>query len=503
MTTTITANDIQLDGIGKYISLDKLQVNIEVNCHATLTLSCVISYEQVMTINQSGIQEISVDILNHDLSGHFFYGLCSTYSIQHIGAVYYLYAEAISMTRCMDIEYKSRSFQNINDSYKDIIESIMSVYLQHNEIFVSDRLFLPTEELLLQYQETDWNFIKRIASLTHCYVCPDMCNDGIQYYIGIPDGAIRAEKKEALIVSNKLAEYNDFQDNNLVFSCEPKEWVEYTFLRRNYPVRLGDRIQLDGNIFHVKKADMEYSAKIGVLQSTITVGKRSAQWKSKFYSKRIKGLALRGTVIDRIHEFSKVHLDIDQTQDIETATWFREANYFSAGDYKGWTGMNEIGDRVDIYFPSHKENDAYILRVVRQDYGKTNQSMQRLNAVASQNAAPGGSTQLPQYFSAPNGQEILMNGDTIMFSASESASYLQIDANSGIYVHATESMSLTALNGNVGKPVNGKGTSSIPSEHIQVKSGKKTVIQSGNSAIKIENNEIEITSYQIHEIVDK
>lgn len=61
----------------------------------------------------------------------------------------------------MDIKRKSRSFQDAALTYREITEKIVKEYGADLIWNVSDRQL---ERPFIQYQETDYQFIKRIAS---------------------------------------------------------------------------------------------------------------------------------------------------------------------------------------------------------------------------------------------------------------------------------------------------------------------------------------------------
>ena len=47
----------------------------------------------------------------------------------------------------------------------------------------------------LQYQETDWEFIMRIASLCNGYLYPDVCSYKPHFYCGLPqENAVMIQK---------------------------------------------------------------------------------------------------------------------------------------------------------------------------------------------------------------------------------------------------------------------------------------------------------------------
>ena len=62
-----------------------------------------------------------------------------------------------------------------------------------------------------------------------------------------------------------------------------------------------------------------------------------------YYNKAIAGIAFRGTVLEVKLNHAKVHLEIDETQDIETAHWFPVAVGNNA-----WHVMPHVGEQVKV-----------------------------------------------------------------------------------------------------------------------------------------------------------
>ncbi len=59
---------------------------------------------------------------------------------------------------------------------------------QEIEIFFSEPWEEKTGELVLQYYETDWEFLKRIASRRHQFLVPDPQTMGIKLSYALPKG---------------------------------------------------------------------------------------------------------------------------------------------------------------------------------------------------------------------------------------------------------------------------------------------------------------------------
>ena len=74
-----------------------------------------------------------------------------------------LIINAISHTWKMDIQKRSRSFQNTSITYREMAQAVTQEYGASLIWNVSDK---PLEHPIIQYKETDYQFLQRICS--HC-----------------------------------------------------------------------------------------------------------------------------------------------------------------------------------------------------------------------------------------------------------------------------------------------------------------------------------------------
>ena len=81
------------------------------------------------------------------------------------------------------------------------------------------------------------------------------------------------------------------------------------------------------------------------------------------HNEKISGLALLGTVLDTRDTYVKIHLRIDETQDVNTAKWFPYASEANNLFYC----MPEIGQNLSLYFSNADENSAIAINSVRRN----------------------------------------------------------------------------------------------------------------------------------------
>jgi hypothetical protein len=81
----------------------------------------------------------------------------------------------------------------------------------------------------------------------------------------------------------------------------------------------------------------------------------------------LAGVSLMGKVIKVKDEEVKIQLCCDENQEGTGARWFSFSSIYSSGDGSGWYCMPEPGDLVRLYFPTAKEEEAYVISSFHED----------------------------------------------------------------------------------------------------------------------------------------
>ncbi|MBR3772512.1 MAG: hypothetical protein IKL07_09600, partial [Clostridium sp.] len=140
------------------------------------------SYVSSITENS----ELKVSIVKKDSIKVIFCGYTTSVEVCSKAGYYVATIRAIAYTAKMDIEKKSRSFFKKGVTYHQILEEVIKDYpnTQMKEMVQTKRV---TDFPILQYQETDWEFIKRIASMYEVVVTPVCTESFPRFYIGKPE----------------------------------------------------------------------------------------------------------------------------------------------------------------------------------------------------------------------------------------------------------------------------------------------------------------------------
>lgn len=299
-----------------------------------------------------------------------------TVRIEKIEGVYYASLEAKSGTSIMDVKKKNASFQKSNTTYYDIIKKVIKEYPKSDFIDYT-KASSEVDELIVQYEETDFEFIKRLSTkLKTVVISDDSCNFP-RFYLGVPTKKNVLLEKNSYSVIKNLSLFNDVYYNDSEGIVE-KSFIGYQIVSGKI-LFVGDSVTFNDETLVVSKATSEMIK--SELINTYTLVPEMGLGQKNILNAKIKGESLEGKVLEALDTSLKVQLDIDT----ETSNWFKYIPETSNFMYN----MPCRGDKVKVYFPSVKEDEAIVTRVAYK-------------------ASGGNSTLDPdtKYFSNPEGRRI-------------------------------------------------------------------------------------------------
>lgn len=91
----------------------------------------------------------------------------------------------ITHTYLMDLSPVIRSFQIPGMQYQRLFDTVAGSY-PGGGCIMSEEGGSVTKDIIVQYQETDWTFLKRLASHLNTVIVPSYRTDGVKCYIGLP-----------------------------------------------------------------------------------------------------------------------------------------------------------------------------------------------------------------------------------------------------------------------------------------------------------------------------
>lgn len=162
MNTTYLNLDLQQYTVK---SLRELEIKQMLNEHSSMHITALLYDEQKdndIYDTKAGTQ-IALEQKNGEQNELLFQGIVTKIAIEKKQDIYYLNIEALSNTYLLDIKKVSQSFQNVNMTYIDMIKKVLQPY-QGSDVIDNASEGRTIENLIVQYMETDWQFIKRVIS---------------------------------------------------------------------------------------------------------------------------------------------------------------------------------------------------------------------------------------------------------------------------------------------------------------------------------------------------
>ena len=427
-----TQGDILIEPY-KFQKITSLKVVRELNQHAKLYVSGIIDEENVDKYVETADADASISISVKDdqnTLANVFQGVVASIQVNANNDVRTLEIQALSRTFLMDIKKKSRSFQNENSSYGDIFKAVNSEY---SSIQMLDYITNGTtiDKLIVQYKETDWEFVKRLASHFNVPVVSECQLADLKYSIGNSGCSTTYDLDEYnYSIKKGLQEYK-LKSENDVSDLDDINLISYEVVS-NKSMYLCNLVNFKGRSLYVYKSEMELVN--GVISSKYVLRDEKGMKISKIYNNKIVGMSLSGHILDTKNDVVKINLDIDGSQDEGAARWFPYSTVYSSPDGTGWYCMPEVGDVIRLYFPDNEEKNAYAI-------SSTNLESSNSEKRSDPSVKSIGTKYGKEVVMKPGAVEIIGNGDLLMRMTDDGG--IEVKSNKKIVLDAQQDIEIT------------------------------------------------------------
>jgi hypothetical protein len=327
-----------------------------------------------------------------------FTGTINKLSVRAAQNEYTVTVSAVSLTYQLDIKPRSRSFQNQQMTYDDLIQSVLDNYRKDTKPtrypdvqWTSNLKGQRLEKFALQYNETDWAFLKRMASRLDWGLISGAKKKKPHVHFGLPEEDAIDGKMEAYnyTVTRKLGFFNEQgEGGNLLYHkvrttemkafFAPGEKITLKLYVLSHPDTSSNRYtnrysgQPKPAGYTEKELDLYVYQSVTSFETDWThdcvLTDKSGLLQKRATNKQIQGVSLRGRVIEVKEDQVKVHFEeIDGTNKpaLDKALCFPQATMYTSEGNTGWYCMPEIDDYVNIYFPTDDEKDGMVTHSVR------------------------------------------------------------------------------------------------------------------------------------------
>ncbi len=354
-----------------------------------------------------------------------FHGIVTDFSFSHDSRGTTMYLALASGTVLMDMEPHFRVFQNENALCASIHEGITGAYPDGRATCTeggSDR----TRGILIQYRETDWEFLKRMAAASGRCLVPDALQKGVRYTVGLPEGTGRDIPADHIRTRLDMREYMEKTRGGMTWLCTG-DMPELVVTDREI-CRIGDRMSYQGREYHICRIETAYRECL----HTYHLRRKEALSPLPVPHGSITGCSFDASVTGVQRDRVQVEIAGDEWNARDGKAWFPYATVYSSPDGTGWYCMPEPGDSVRLHVPESEE-DSFVMSAVHRETDAARQN--------------------PDYksFKTKYGKEILFTPDSILMTNNQGmmvemndSEGIMITSDRDIVVEAKENLTISS-----------------------------------------------------------
>lgn len=450
-----------------FISILKLECIKELNQHGVIRITGIIEQENGHEYMSMASEETWVNVYaisENEEMRRFFAGVLTGLWMKMEGQVYVLTIEVNTGSFLLDIRTHTRSFQDPGLLYQDVIRTCLQE--EKGNCTVVDKKDKPIGGFLLQYQESDWQFMKRLASYAGTVLIPADHIAERSVYFGY--------KEQTAI--EKL-ESNSYQMEHNYEAYEKKKAAGATGLRLadfvSYVVQsreiydLGAAIQFEGRNFVIGKINSWMKGQELYHEYHLLTKENACL--APIYNSNLKGISLNASVTSVEKTMVTVQIEEDENKAGCGSRLFDYATVYSTPDGSGWYCMPEVGDMVRIVMPSCMEGHAYVASSIHLGAAKGRTNPDEKSWKNRQN------------------KEILFTPDAIVLTNNNGLS-LELSDKEGIKAISNKNIMLQA-----------DGDIRLTSQNAGIKMAAQTDVLMQQGAAKVEiNNDIHISGGKVY-----
>lgn len=391
----------------EFVSYESMNVFQRAGKHASASVKGLIKNSDCeecleMLRNEQWVQ-IKMIHENHE-DTILFYGILTSYQIEHRGGEVLLSLELMSGSCLMDKKKHLRIYQNKKNTYYNLFHKANEEYVR-NGVISSIETKTSLNRIYVQHNETDWEFACRMAAQLNTFLVPDIHTGGVKYHVGMPIREI-----------HPMLEHIDY-----IIKKDKHQHQIYTFKCREL-YKMGEGFQISDIPMFIYQIKSTY-VNGELIHEYCMMNRKDLQTKS-YMNESLSGSSLLGEITSVEKDLVQLNIKDDELKE-GVKTWFSYSTVYSSPDGTGWYCMPEPGDEVRLHFPNDDESQAYVISAVHLD-------------------AQGGRNQ-PDHKSFKNkyGREILFTPDGIVIT-DHSGSRIELSEDIGIVVETDKTIKLNA-----------------------------------------------------------
>lgn len=455
-------------------SINSLYIEERPNEHGQISIVVILDSKKREQVLHESSEFFSLFYLKDEQTVPLFQGVVTFLEIETSGDVYYLKVQAKTATYFMDFSPRSRSYQDVNMGSHNLIQQVLENQKSSKCILTLPNE--PTKELVVQYEETDWEFLKRFVSRYGACIFVSSSDTSVKLQIGLSQADQKVEwDNMGYTVSQNMEYFNFCKDNDLT---KGSQWdcMQYHITAFDI-VPLGYKVMFHGKEMYV--GGIVRSLEQGLLLNEYTLFFPKGLTSTKYYNDMLTGCSINGIVMAVKRNRVQVVLQIDSSIP-PNPYWFPFSTVAASSDGSGWYCMPKEGDQVRIFFPVHDEREGYAITCIE---GHTPETPAENDPMGNPNS---------KNISTPDGNDVKFTADGILLSTNGEKGKVLLTNDGSITINGTEEISFWA----------GETIQISADNKLDVSADSKVIIMSdGGGNITITEDSLDISGTQIHENV--
>lgn len=467
MDTAITYERLFVNLGPAIVRAYRLTIQEGSNSHGYISLMTILEkeiYDEILESNPVFVVVLynSAD----DEAKPLFTGIITDLSTSVQGDQYLIQVTAHGSTYSMDLTPRSRTFQDpARTNCQLLTELITGGQYGFYQTTIAEK---PPEHLYIQYEETDWEFLKRFTSAYGVRIFPLNQDSLVLLQIGLGAEVTEVEWDElSYKVSQDLVSYHYLTENY------PEQERNWNCLR--YTVTTGDLLPLGSKInFHGQEMYIGKVIRVldqGMLINQYTLYFPAGLWVPQYDNEKLKGISIMGTVQEVQRNQVQVELVNNAAGEQEGRRWFAYSTMAASPDGSGWYAMPQKGETVRLFCPDGKEQNAYAITCLAANAGSNTTVIQDWDV---------------QALFGPDGSQISFTENGIMMKGGDSEIILTNDGQ--VSLQNCKKLTLDT----------GERLKLEAAGEMKILAGAEVLLSRSQSMIKIHGGGIDIMGKEVH-----
>lgn len=407
-------HDIEVAGL-ELAEVLGCEIESRIGNHSTLVILARVTQEEFV-FEIPDCQSIEVLLHEGKEKRILFSGILTDIQVSESGQMKTVRIEGKSRSWLMDQQKHSRSFQNAKMTFQELVQEILTDYEETDLSYAAGKKEL--NSLIVQYEETDWEFMQRVLSQAGIMLTPDSRQPGLKLYAGVP-------RLLETAFAYRVTDMEKDMDGYYGLKANGKEVHSSDFTR--YKVTSEQLLSIFEPVVIQGSTLVAYSCKYSFenqeMRGDYELQSAEGLAKAAIYPMHLIGVALNGNVVNVSGTKVQAAMAIDGNNAGRAQYWFPYSTLSASSDGSGWYCMPEVGDDVRIYFPSKKESEAIAL-----------------SAVSNYDAPQGGEDRMSdpnsRYLCTKSGQELALSPDYIRLSCGKRVSAVTIQTDGKVKIQS-------------------------------------------------------------------